>query len=54
MPDYTYRCKGCDRVFSDMNTISKRHTSECKCGGVAERDLDAAEEAAVKKFKALS
>lgn len=41
MPDYTYRCKGCDRVFSDMNTISKRHTSECKCGGVAERDLDA-------------
>ncbi len=51
MPDYTYRCNECDRIFSDMNTISKRHTSECKCGGIANRDLDAELAAVGKRHK---
>ena len=41
MPEYTYRCQDCDAVFSDLNTISSRSTSECECGGKADRDMDA-------------
>lgn len=41
MPEYTYRCKKCDTVFQDMNTISKRGITDCECGGEAIRDTDA-------------
>lgn len=41
MPEYTYRCKKCNTVFQDMNTISKRGTTDCECGGKAVRDTDA-------------
>lgn len=41
MPEYSYRCRKCDIVFRDLNTISKRATSDCECGGKAKRDLDA-------------
>lgn len=41
MPEYSYRCRKCDAVFRDMNTVSKRHTSDCECGGKAKRDIEA-------------
>jgi len=40
MPEYTYRCKKCDTVFQDLNTISNRAITDCECGGKANRDLD--------------
>ena len=40
MPEYTYKCRKCDAIFQDLNTISKRHTTYCECGGKADRDLD--------------
>lgn len=41
MPEYAYRCRGCDKVFHDLNTISNRGITDCECGGKADRDLDA-------------
>lgn len=41
IPEYTYRCRKCDAVFQDLNTISKRATTDCKCGSKADRDWDA-------------
>ena len=41
MPEYTYRCKDCDAVFRDLNAISNRNTTDCECGGKADRDIDA-------------
>lgn len=41
MPQYTYRCRTCNTVFRDMNTISKRNTTDCECGSKADRDIDA-------------
>ncbi len=40
MPTYGYRCEKCDRVFRDLNTISSRATTDCECGGKANRDMD--------------
>ena len=41
MPTYGYRCEKCDLVFRDLNTISNRATTDCECGGKANRDMDA-------------
>ena len=41
MPEYSYRCKNCDLVFRDLNTVSKRGSTICECGGKAKRDIDA-------------
>lgn len=41
MPEYSYRCRDCDTVFRDLNTISNRKTTTCECGGKAIRDEDA-------------
>ncbi len=41
MPEYTYKCLECGKVFSDLNTISNRNTTECECGSKANRDKDA-------------
>lgn len=45
MPIYGYRCRKCDTVFRDLNTISNRDKPvDCEvegCGGKADRDMDA-------------
>lgn len=42
MPSYTYTCKCCGKTFSSIETISKRNEpTECECGGLAERDIEA-------------
>ena len=41
MPEYGYRCRDCNTVFRDLNTIANRSTTDCECGGTADRDLDA-------------
>lgn len=45
MPMYGYRCRKCDTVFRDLNTISKRDDPvDCEvvgCSGTADRDMDA-------------
>ena len=48
MPSYMYTCKKCGSIFSDINTVSKRDTTECECGGKAERNVEA--ELAPKKM----
>ena len=51
MPEYTYRCKKCDVVFRDMNTISKHRTTDCECGGKAVRDVEAELSSVGKRHK---
>ena len=41
IPEYSYKCRKCNAVFRDLNTISKRHTTDCECGGKAVQDMDA-------------
>lgn len=41
IPEYSYRCRECNAVFRDVNTIGKRRSSNCECGGKANRDIDA-------------
>lgn len=41
MPEYSYRCKKCDKVFQEDRTISRRNDSgECSCGGRTRRDVE--------------
>lgn len=41
MPNYTYRCSVCDKVFDSYSTVDDRNNPQvCECGGVSNRDVE--------------